>query len=58
MEQFVSLGHDNISFSGPLTLVQFKVQNVSAGLVGSNFLTVNITLQRIFYYHLVILLNL
>jgi hypothetical protein len=31
MEQFVRLSHDNISFSGTATLLQFKVENVSAG---------------------------
>jgi hypothetical protein len=31
MEQFVRLNHDNITFSGTATLVQFKVENVSAG---------------------------
>jgi len=52
MEQFIHLKFGNITFSGNPTLIQFKVTNVSAGISTENLLTVEIYLQRMFYYHL------
>ncbi len=53
MEQFVDLLHGNMTYSGSATLIQFMVHNIMPGQSSSGFLTFDLSLQRMFYYHLV-----
>ena len=53
MEQLVTLQHGQVNYTGPETLIQFRVKSVEAGRTGTGFLMVDIVLQRMFYYHLV-----
>ena len=51
MEQLVTLQHGQVNYTGPETLIQFRVKSVEAGRTGTGFLMVDIVLQRMFYYH-------
>ena len=54
MDQFVSLSHGAVNYTGKSKLVQFRVLNVSQGGTNdsSTSIKINILLQRMYFYHL------
>jgi len=50
--ELIKLNFGHIEYTGPDTLVQFSVKNISAGESKDDLITVDITLQRMFYYQL------
>jgi hypothetical protein len=52
MDQFVSLSHGLVNYTGNTKLVQFQVLNVTKGSNQAKSLSIDITLQRMYFYHL------
>jgi len=52
MDQFVSLSHGLINYTGNTKLVQFQVLNVTKGSNQIRSISIDIILQRMFFYHL------
>jgi hypothetical protein len=52
MDQFVSLSHGLVNYTGNTKLVQFQVLNVTKGSNQARSISIDITLQRMYFYHL------
>jgi len=52
MDQFVSLSHGLVKYIGNTKLVQFQVLNVTKGSNQAKSISIDITLQRMYFYHL------
>ena len=52
MEDFVDLSAGGVVYDGPRSMVQFEVESTEMVLKDPNFLVVEITLKRMFQYHL------
>ena len=53
MERYIELTVGQVNYTGPSSLVQFKVHNPQMVLKSGHFLVVQISFQRMFLYHLV-----
>ena len=52
MEAFISLSKGGATYEGPLSMIQYKVQSTKMILKDPKYLVVEITLKRMFKYHL------
>ena len=52
MEQFVSLSHGMVNYTGKIKLVQFQVLNITKGSNELTSIKIDIFLQRMYFYHL------
>ena len=52
MEAFINLTKGGVTYEGPKSMIQYKVQSTEMILKDPKFLVVDITLKRMFKYHL------
>ena len=52
MEAFISLSKGGATYEGPISMIQYKVQSTKMILKDPKYLVVEITLKRMFKYHL------
>ena len=52
MDEFMRLAVGGVTYEGPTALVQFTVESTKMVLKDSKYLIVEITLKRMFKYHL------
>ena len=52
MEAFINLTKGGVTYEGPKSMIQYKVQSTEMVLKDPKFLVVDITLKRMFKYHL------
>ena len=52
MEAFINLSKGGVIYEGPISMVQYKVQSTEMIIKDPKYLVVEITLKRLFKYHL------